>query len=264
MVTNPITLLRISTFVEITHTTCSLNANSVRLNNAAIQTGLSAVTASVTTLLKIFTSIDNATVAYVAIIDTVPTNINDRPMPDYKTLLSSDRKYRYVLWRDAREFDRNLLPAAPMAPEFKDSYLMFIGLNPSTADEKIDDNTIRVCRGYAKAWGYSHLCMTNLYAYRETNAHAMFLAPDDPIGAENDFHLLDCAMSAGLIIACWGAWAEGIRRARAVLKLLEDFPIHVLKLNNDDSPHHPLRMEKVLHPQLWKPATTSGSPAMIS
>jgi hypothetical protein len=183
-------------------------------------------------------------------------------MPNFETTLSSDRKYRYTLWRNAQQFDRWLPRIEPGEP--KSSYLMFIGLNPSIADEKADDNTIRVCRGYAKAWGYTHLCMTNLFAYRETNAHAMFMCQDDPIGIENDFHLLDCAASAGCIIACWGAWAEATRRSRAVLELLADYPIHVLKLNNDGSPHHPLRMEKVSRPLLWKQPTPSTSPKTIS
>ena len=30
---------------------------------------------------------------------------------------------------------------------------MFVGLNPSTADESTDDPTIRRCIGFSKAWG---------------------------------------------------------------------------------------------------------------
>jgi hypothetical protein len=128
---------------------------------------------------------------------------------------------------------------------------MFVGLNPGFYDDKIDDNTIRICRGYTKTWGYSSMVMTNLYAYRETNAHAMFMQ-DEPVGPENDFYLLESARGAGCIICCWGAWAMGLKRAREVLSLLEDYPLYVLKLNNDGSPHHPLRMNKVLQPSLWK------------
>jgi len=165
------------------------------------------------------------------------------------TILSADRKYRYTLWRDATVFDRQLLPAVHPAPVVKDSALMFIGLNPSTADETSDDQTIRICRGYAKAWGYLHLCMTNLFAWRETNATALFLQPD-PIGPENDFHLMECAAQAGCIIAAWGSWSTA-SRVRDVLDLLADYPIHVLKLNDNGTPHHPLRMKKVDRPYLW-------------
>ena len=47
-------------------------------------------------------------------------------------ILSADRKYRYVLtriWDEAK------------------STVVFIGLNPSTADEETDDPTIRKCIG---------------------------------------------------------------------------------------------------------------------
>jgi len=29
----------------------------------------------------------------------------------------------------------------------------FIGLNPSTADDTVDDPTVRRCRGFAESWG---------------------------------------------------------------------------------------------------------------
>lgn len=168
---------------------------------------------------------------------------------EFKTVLSADRMYRYQLFRDATVFDRNLLPAIHKPAQTSNGTLMMIGLNPSTADEKSDDQTIQICRGYAKAWGYDHLCVTNLYAYRETSPHAMMLAPD-PVGPENDFHLLNCASSAGCIVACWGSWPSG-RRVKEVLDLLSDFDIYSLKLNDNGSPHHPLRMAKVTRPLLW-------------
>ena len=49
--------------------------------------------------------------------------------------ISSDGKYRYSL---VREWDKE-------KPK-----VLFIGLNPSTADEKTDDPTIRRCIGFAK------------------------------------------------------------------------------------------------------------------
>lgn len=58
---------------------------------------------------------------------------------DKDAILSADRKYRYVLTRIWDE-------AKPT--------VLFIGLNPSTADEETDDQTIRKCIGYAKRWGY--------------------------------------------------------------------------------------------------------------
>ena len=65
----------------------------------------------------------------------------------------------------------------------------FIGLNPSTADETLDDPTIRRCINYAKAWGYSGMTMLNLFGYRATDPEDM-KAFREPIGPENDAHII--------------------------------------------------------------------------
>lgn len=88
--------------------------------------------------------------------------------------LSDCRTYRYELWRTWDE---------------SKPYAMFIGLNPSTADETEDDPTIRRCINFAKTWGYGGLCMTNLFAYRATQPEDMKRA-SDPIGNKNDETLI--------------------------------------------------------------------------
>jgi hypothetical protein len=52
---------------------------------------------------------------------------------------------------------------------------MFIGLNPSTADETNNDPTIRRCIGFAQTWGYGAVCVTNLFAYRATQLNKLTL-----------------------------------------------------------------------------------------
>ena len=56
--------------------------------------------------------------------------------------ISDCQKYRYAL---SRTWDD------------KNNTILFIALNPSTADEKNDDPTIRKCINYAKKWGYGSL-----------------------------------------------------------------------------------------------------------
>src|ERR1019366_6557448 len=99
-------------------------------------------------------------------------------------ILSDCRRYRFELWRTWDDLlnDGN-------------GYAMFVGLNPSTADETEDDPTIRRCTDYAQRWGYSGLCMTNLFAYRATLPQDMRGAPD-PVGEGNDDHLIQCAANA--------------------------------------------------------------------
>ena len=77
---------------------------------------------------------------------------------------------------------------------------MFIGLNPSTADETIDDPTIRRCISFSKDWGYGALCMTNLFAFRATDPAVMKAHPE-PVGEANDGTLVEFALSAGVVVA---------------------------------------------------------------
>jgi hypothetical protein len=139
------------------------------------------------------------------------------------TIFSACRKYRYVLWR---EWDMT-----------NPSYAMFVGLNPSTADENADDPTIRKCVGFAKRWGYGALCMTNLFAFRSTDPLKMQANPL-PIGDDNDRWLQVCAMEAGVIIAAWGIRGPFMNRDREVIKLLPRFSC--LKTTKDGHPSHPL------------------------
>lgn len=149
-----------------------------------------------------------------------------------KTILSPCRSYRYVLWREFNEL-------------IGQGYAMFIGLNPSTADETSDDATIRRCIGYAKSWGYGAMCMTNLFAFRATKPEDMMTAVD-PVGADNDQHLLAAAQGAGVIVAAWGTHGEFMGRDATVRNLIPG--LHCLALTKGGHPHHPLRLRADLIP----------------
>ncbi|WP_434089542.1 DUF1643 domain-containing protein [Neopusillimonas aromaticivorans] len=144
------------------------------------------------------------------------------------------RTYRYSLWR--RWGDESL------------GYVMFIGLNPSTADEVDDDPTIRRCIGYARDWGYGGLVMTNLFAYRATNPADM-RAVAEPVGPDNDQHLLNFARDAKIVVAAWGNNGAHLGRDKSVSNLIPS--LHVLKVTAAGQPGHPLYLSKALRPQLW-------------
>ena len=95
-----------------------------------------------------------------------------------KAIISKDKIYRYKL---SRTWD-STKPT-----------ILFIGLNPSIADENIDDQTITRCINFAKDWGYGTLLMANLFAFRSTYPKDIYLI-DDPIGKDNDndHYLLEC------------------------------------------------------------------------
>jgi hypothetical protein len=173
---------------------------------------------------------------------------------DRKTRLSEDRKYRWTLWRewpmkDGEERQGNGDGRA---------YVMFIGLNPSTADETQDDPTIRRCIGFAKSWGFGTLCMTNLFAFRATSPKDLFAEPE-PVGQLNDSYLENCARDACIVIAAWGK--HGAYRKReadvairfACLDKFSGKQFQCLGRNRDGSPRHPLYLRKdTLRELFWR------------
>lgn len=133
---------------------------------------------------------------------------------------------------------------------------MFIGLNPSTADETINDATIRRCIAFAKGWGYDGLCMTNLFAFRAMDPAEM-LAQADPIGGENDSYLSTLAAKAGVVVAAWGVLGGHLDRDQSVRTMLP--ALHCLSLTKDGHPAHPLYLPAQLKPIPWLPTKTPHS-----
>lgn len=162
-----------------------------------------------------------------------------------ETIFSDDRNHRYTLWREWPP-SIDLFDGTNDGERGRDTYVNFIGLNPSTADEKLDDPTIRRCVGFAKAWGYSAFCMTNLFAFRATQPPVMMTAAD-PVGPDNDKWLCKIARNAGMIVAAWGAFGEFMERGtkvRAMFVLEHIGPLRCLGTTQDGHPKHPLYLPK--------------------
>lgn len=155
-------------------------------------------------------------------------------------VLSPCRNYRYAL---SRVWDAS------------QPYVLFICLNPSTADETEDDNTIRRCIGFAKSWGYGGLVMANLFAWRATEPSDM-KQQNDPLGDKNDSWLVELASHAGIVVAAWGNDGNFRQRSAQVRALLPD--LYYLKMNGTGEPSHPLYLKKTLTPVLW--AALADSP----
>lgn len=118
--------------------------------------------------------------------------------------------------------------------------LNVIGLNPSTADETQDDPTVRRCMGFAKAWGYSGLIMTNLCAFRATDPADLAKA-GRPLGPRNDVTLYREAKAAGLVLAAWGAHPLAVAQGRWVVQdALSGVELRCLGLTKVGAPRHPL------------------------
>lgn len=148
---------------------------------------------------------------------------------------SECRRYRYSLWRT---WDESL------------PFVLFIGLNPSTADETKDDPTISKCIKFAKEWGYGGMCMVNLFAYRATKPSDMKKA-DDPVGPQNDAYIRKIASDACVIIAAWGN--EGVYKGRSKeLSKVIARPLDCLGVNATGEPRHPLFVEGSMLPMPYR------------
>lgn len=159
--------------------------------------------------------------------------------------LSYCGRYRYLL---SRTWDE------------KKPVLNWIMLNPSTADARVDDPTIRKCMGFARRGGFGAITVTNLFAYRATDPKDLLaIARDSSLfGAKKrnmdvwditgdpdnlDF-IVDSVRRAKLTVFAWGAHGilgsrdEKIRSLLTARKLLHKTT--VLAFSKAGFPGHPL------------------------
>ena len=140
----------------------------------------------------------------------------------------SDRRFRYALWRVWQPTGHRLL---------------FIGLNPSTANDTKDDPTIRRLIGFAKAWDFGGLFAGNLFSLVTPSPDILWHSPspEQPNGP-NDTAINQMREHSSMVLVGWGN--EGRHagaRPEEVLALLGE-PVFCLKTTNAGEPGHPLYM----------------------
>ncbi len=145
---------------------------------------------------------------------------------DNGAIFSDCRKYRYALWRI---WDKDV------------RLVMFIGLNPSTANESKDDPTIRRVKRFASDWGFGGFYMMNLFAHI-TPYPGQLKAAHNPM---NNMWLKKIALKCDLIIFAWGSFNKATERAKEVMKM---FTGYALGINKDGSPRHPLYVKSNIKP----------------
>jgi hypothetical protein len=121
----------------------------------------------------------------------------------------------------------------------------FIGLNPSTADESVNDPTVRRCIEFARDWGYGGMYMLNAFAFRATDPRVM-KAHSDPVGADNDRALMYFSGLSMITIAAWGCHGAHQDRHSRVIELIPN--LHCLGITKHGFPKHPLYLRADLRP----------------
>jgi hypothetical protein len=148
-------------------------------------------------------------------------------------VFSDCRKYRYSLWRF---WDKS----KPL--------IMFIGLNPSTANEDKDDATIRRVISMAKQWGYGGVYMMNCFPFISTDP--IYLKDCGNI-KENDCFLQTIGELCECVVFAWGSFDIVVEKSRDIA-LTQMFPnAKALIKNKDGSPRHPLYVPSTVELVKW-------------
>ena len=158
-------------------------------------------------------------------------------------VFSDCRKYRYTLDHD----EGDLFSASK-------GYAAWIGLNPSIADERQLDPTLRRILGFTKQLGLQRFVMLNLFALVSTDPEVM-LKHADPIGALNDHHIVKTCEGAAAVVCCWGSHGTHLGRAESISNLVAPFNLNCLGVTGDGQPHHPLYLPGNARLQPYSPAS---------
>lgn len=146
-------------------------------------------------------------------------------------------RYRYRLWREWE-------PSLPT--------ICFVMLNPSTADEVANDPTVERCQRRARECGYGRLEVVNIFALRSTDPDALKVELD-PVGPENDDHIIDAASRSDVVVCAWGNHGRWLSRGSAVAGLLSahGIDLHHLGITGGGHPRHPLYVPYSVKPMPW-------------
>jgi len=144
-------------------------------------------------------------------------------------------KYRFSLWR---VWDESL------------PHVAFVGLNPSTADAKQDDPTIRRCYGFACSHGFGAFTMLNLWAFRATDPKNLptSITNEEEINADT---IARVSSGVSRVVAVWGSHPKAAIRRSAILPLVAEW--WHLGLTKGGEPRHPLYLPNTSQMQRWSP-----------
>jgi len=148
-------------------------------------------------------------------------------------ILSKCRRYRYQL---RREVDM-----------FSDQVYAYFGINPSTADENVDDATVRRWIGFTERFNGRCFIVGNAFAYRATDVNKLASAID-PVGPDNNKNIMDIIDQADILVPCWGSKNKIPKKLHSrldeVMCLLKESgkPVKSFGFTGSGDPKHPLML----------------------
>jgi hypothetical protein len=169
---------------------------------------------------------------------------------DSLAVYNTDQTHRYVLYRVWSD----VLP------------LVVIGLNPSTATERVNDATIRRCLRYARDWGHGGLVMLNLFSLRATDPQVLYRQVRSWVAQQDNVELASITggdtherlllhytepQRQSRILVAWGNHGGLLGRSKYVLQTLAQRrrTFEALGVTKEGMPAHPLYQPVAARPQ---------------
>ncbi len=139
--------------------------------------------------------------------------------------------------------------------------IVFLMVNPSTANAFKPDPTVSKCVKFAQRWGAQALEVVNLFTFRSQFPKDLDSALDRGEGPENDAAILAACRGATRVVAAWGNNGTRGGRDETVRAMLarEGIQLSHLGLTDGGHPQHPLSRGKKFipierEPVIWERA----------
>ncbi|UYO00272.1 MAG: DUF1643 domain-containing protein [Devosia sp.] len=147
-------------------------------------------------------------------------------------VMSQDGRYRQLMRRW-------------LGDAFPDDYILFIGMNPSTADASVDDPTCAREWTFARREGFSAMVKCNVGDYRATDPKMLVAPGVVAVSPDNLPAIRAAARGAGRVVLCHGKLNKALAPAgKELVEALraENIALWCFGTNADGSPKHPLYM----------------------
>lgn len=129
--------------------------------------------------------------------------------------------------------------------------VLWILMNPSVACTDYSDPTLRKTGTFSRSWGYGGQLVGNVHAYRATDKNKL-LDVEDPVGPDNDDHILRMAEKAERVVLAYGKPPKKLQaRGRQIVELLKHHKglSYLVMLKDGITPKHPLYVAGDQKPQ---------------
>jgi hypothetical protein len=125
--------------------------------------------------------------------------------------------------------------------------VMYVGINPSTATDTVDDATVRKWKTFTRLMGAGRFVVGNVFAYRTTDVRKLAYVAD-PFGPLNLGALRTLMLEAHVLVPCWGDRKKVPHTLRRYIDMVEGElrvagkPLLCFGRTRGGDPKHPLML----------------------